>query len=53
MVDQAQQVRGPIPKPPNNVYTALLALSLLAVLASAALVAIKCYTQYGSIFKIP
>jgi len=37
----------------NNVYTVILALAFFAVLATAALVAYKCYTQYGTIFKIP
>ena len=37
----------------NNVYTAILALAFLAVLATAALVAYKCYSQYGTFFKIP
>ena len=37
----------------NNVYTVILALAFFAVLATASLVAYKCYTQYGTIFKIP
>lgn len=37
----------------NNIYTALLALAFCAVLATAAFVAVKCYVQYGTIFKIP
>jgi hypothetical protein len=37
----------------NNLYTAILALAFLAVLATAALVAYKCYTQYGTLLKIP
>ena len=37
----------------NNLYTAILALAFFAVLATAALVAYKCYSQYGTLFKIP
>jgi hypothetical protein len=38
---------------PNNIYTAVLALAFSAVLVTAAFVAIKCISQYGTIFKIP
>jgi hypothetical protein len=37
----------------NNLYTIILALAFCAVLATAALVAYKCYFQYGTILKIP
>ena len=37
----------------NNLYTIILAFAFFAVLAAIALVAYKCYTQYGTIFKIP
>jgi Tfp pilus assembly protein PilE len=37
----------------NNLYTVILALAFLAVLATVALVAYKCYVQYGTILKIP
>ena len=38
---------------PSNIYTVLLVFSVAVVFATAALVAFKCYTQYGSIFNIP
>jgi len=53
MAALAKQTLAPRPKPANNIYTALLALSLLAVLASAAFIAVKCYIQYGTFFTIP
>ena len=37
----------------NNLYTIILALAFCVVLATAALVAYKCYFQYGTIFKVP
>jgi hypothetical protein len=37
----------------NNLYTIILALAFCAVLATAALVAYKCYFQYGTLLKIP
>ena len=37
----------------DNLYTVILALAFCIVLATAALVAYKCYFQYGTIFKIP
>ena len=36
----------------SNVYTAMLALALGAVCATAALVAFKCFVQYETIFRI-
>lgn len=49
----AGQFRGGKPKVINNVYTALLALAFCAILATAAFVAFKCYTQYGTFFTLP
>lgn len=37
----------------NNLYTVILALAFLIVLATIGLVAYKCYIQYGTFFKIP
>jgi len=37
----------------NNLYTVILVLAFCIVLATAALVAYKCYYQYGTILKIP
>jgi hypothetical protein len=46
---------GQIKKPAamSNVYTVVLALAVLVVIATAGLVAYKCYFQYGTLFKIP
>jgi hypothetical protein len=38
---------------PSNLYTAILAVAFGAVLATAAFVAIQCYSQYGTIFGMP
>ncbi|MGD8787150.1 MAG: hypothetical protein PVJ60_06985 [Phycisphaerales bacterium] len=38
---------------PDNVYTIILAIAFCAVLATAALVAYKCHSQYGTFFQIP
>ncbi len=38
---------------PDNIYTIILAFAFCAVLATAALVAYKCYMQYGTLFEIP
>ena len=38
--------------PPDNLYTAILALAFCAVFATAVFMAYKCYAQYGSIFSI-
>ena len=38
---------------PSNIYTAFLALALAVVLACAVYIAYTCYSQYGTIFKIP
>jgi hypothetical protein len=37
----------------DNIYTALLAVSVAMVLLSAIFVVYKCYAQYETIFKIP
>jgi len=37
----------------NNIYTAVLALAFCVVLVTAAFVAFKCISQFGTIFKIP
>jgi hypothetical protein len=37
---------------PSNLYTAVLALATGVVLATAVFVAFKCFTDYGTIFKI-
>ena len=47
------QTRGRKPVASDNLYTVILALAFCAVLATAALVAYRCYFQYGTIFKIP
>jgi hypothetical protein len=36
----------------NNLYTAILALATLVVLATAVYVAAKCLSDYGTIFKV-
>ena len=38
---------------PNSLYTAILALAFCAVVATAAFVAIRCFSQYDTIFSIP
>jgi len=37
---------------PNDVYTALIASALVVSIVAAIFVAMRCYSQYGSIFKI-
>jgi len=37
----------------SNIYTAILALAFAVVLATTAFIAYTCYSQYGTIFKIP
>jgi len=46
------QTRGKQMIVPDNVYTIILALAFLAVLATAAYVAYMCQQQYGTLFKI-
>ena len=38
---------------PSNLYTAILAVAFGAVVATAAYVAFRCYTQNGTIFGMP
>ena len=47
------QIRGSKSEPANNIYTALLALAVVVVVATAAFVALTCQNQFGSFFKIP
>jgi len=47
------QSRGGKISPPSNLYTAVLAVAFGVVLATAAFVTFKCYTQYGTIFSLP
>jgi len=37
----------------SNLYTVILGLAFAVVLATALLVTYKCYTQYGTVFKMP
>ena len=36
----------------SDVYTALLALALVAVLSTTVFMVIKCMSEYGSVFQI-
>ena len=45
--------KGPETAVPNNLYTIILSLAFAVVLATAAFVAFKCYSQYGTAFSIP
>jgi hypothetical protein len=47
------QARGKKMTVPDNVYTIILALAFVAVLATAGYVAYMCYRHYGTLFKIP
>jgi predicted small integral membrane protein len=47
----AMQTSGNV-KPASNLFTALLALACLIVVAAAALVAYKNFFDYGTLFKI-
>jgi len=38
---------------PDNLYTILLALAAGVVIATAAYVAVKCYSQYDTLFGAP
>lgn len=38
---------------PSNMCTAFLAVSFGILVATIAFVAFKCFTQYGTLFKIP
>ncbi len=46
------QSRGKKVTARDNLYTVILAVALCVVLATAAFVAYRCYTQYDTIFKI-
>ena len=48
-----RQKRGEKRVAPNNLYTAILALTFGIVLATTAFVAYMCYFQYNTIFNIP
>jgi hypothetical protein len=48
-----RQGRGEKVTAPSNLYTAILALALGAVVASAAFVVYMCYSQYNTVFRIP
>ncbi len=37
---------------PNNIYTAMLAMATIVVLATAVFVAYKCMADYDTIFKV-
>jgi hypothetical protein len=37
---------------PDNLYTVILAVAFCMILAAAVFAAYKCYSQYGTIFKI-
>jgi hypothetical protein len=37
----------------SNLYTIILAFAFCTVVATAVFVAYKCYSQYGTIFKLP
>ncbi len=48
----AMQSRGKKITAPDNLYTVILALALVAVLATAGFVAYQCHAQYETLFKI-
>ena len=45
-------VQGTKPAAINDVYTALLALALVAVLSTTVFMVLKCMSEYGSVFRI-
>jgi hypothetical protein len=47
------QIRGAKVIVRDNLYTVLLAVAVAIVLATAAFVAYECYSQYGTIFRVP
>jgi hypothetical protein len=47
------QSRGKKIAVPDNLYTVILALALVSVLATAGFVAYLCHSQYETLFKIP
>ena len=42
------QARGKKIKPPDNLYTVILAVACTAVLATTVLVVVLCYLRYGT-----
>jgi hypothetical protein len=46
------QVRTGRPAFFNDIYTALLALTVAVVLGTVIFLAVKCMTEYGTVFKI-
>lgn len=44
------QTRGQGPVPTSNVYTIIIGLTLLVVLATTIFVVYTCHAQYGKIF---
>ena len=48
----AKAGRGKVIKAPSDVYTTLMALVLGVVCATAALVALQSYLEYGTLFRI-
>ena len=47
------QARGGKAAAFDNLYTVILSIAFSVVLATAAFVAYKCYSQYGTIAHIP
>ena len=47
------QPRGGKVSPPNNLYTAILAVAVGVIVATMAYVTFACYTRYGTIFGMP
>ena len=47
------QPRGGKISPPSNLYTAILAVAVGVLLATAAYVTYACYMRYGTIFGQP
>ena len=47
------QIRGERKIVADNLYTIILAVAFVLVLVTVVFVASKCYSQYGTIFKIP
>jgi hypothetical protein len=47
------QPRGAKVSPPNNLYTAILAVANAVLLAAVVYVTYVCYTRYGTFFGMP
>ncbi|MEN6423983.1 MAG: hypothetical protein ABFE13_01365 [Phycisphaerales bacterium] len=47
------QARGGKIAPPSNLYTAILAVAVGVVLATAVYVTFACYSRYETIFGLP